>query len=86
MNTLASLGLTQGLGGGLTGTSMGLNNLNALTGGVSGEYSNREYCTKNNDFTTFSSTFFVFGHTNHTLIVLMKPLCSGDVQASLPVW
>uniref|UniRef100_A0A8C7N640 CUGBP Elav-like family member 2 n=1 Tax=Oncorhynchus kisutch TaxID=8019 RepID=A0A8C7N640_ONCKI len=36
MNTLASLGLTQGLGGGLTGTSMGLNNLNALTGGVSG--------------------------------------------------
>uniref|UniRef100_A0A8C7UWQ8 RRM domain-containing protein n=1 Tax=Oncorhynchus mykiss TaxID=8022 RepID=A0A8C7UWQ8_ONCMY len=41
MNTLASLGLTQGLGGGLTGTSMGLNNLNALTGGVSGEYSNR---------------------------------------------
>ncbi|KAK6319802.1 hypothetical protein J4Q44_G00089090 [Coregonus suidteri] len=41
MNTLASLGLTQGLGGGLTGASMGLNNLNALTGGVSGEYSNR---------------------------------------------
>nr|XP_023826713.1 CUGBP Elav-like family member 2 isoform X2 [Salvelinus alpinus] len=40
MNTLASLGLTQGLGGGLTGASMGLNNLNALTGGVSGEYSN----------------------------------------------
>uniref|UniRef100_A0A8C8JRG6 RRM domain-containing protein n=1 Tax=Oncorhynchus tshawytscha TaxID=74940 RepID=A0A8C8JRG6_ONCTS len=36
MNTLASLGLTQGLGGGLTGASMGLNNLNALTGGVSG--------------------------------------------------
>uniref|UniRef100_A0A8C7GAH0 CUGBP Elav-like family member 2 n=1 Tax=Oncorhynchus kisutch TaxID=8019 RepID=A0A8C7GAH0_ONCKI len=35
MNTLASLGLTQGLGGGLTGASMGLNNLNALTGGVS---------------------------------------------------
>ncbi|KAM4734545.1 CUGBP Elav-like family member 2 isoform 2-T2 [Anableps anableps] len=32
MNTLASLGTLQGL----TGTSVGLNNLNALTGGVSG--------------------------------------------------